>query len=71
MLYKNVIGKGYYAEIFYKMKNFVFFSLNNMKEYFLLITSIIYAIYVFYFDNGIKLNDGFTIKLDHLLQESI
>ena len=53
------------------MKNFVFFSLNNMKEYFLLITSIIYAIYVFYFDNGMKLNDGFTIKLDHLLQESI
>ena len=42
-----------------------------MKEDYLLITSIIYAIYAFYFDNGMKLNDGYTTKLDHLLQKSI
>ena len=42
-----------------------------MKEDYLLITSIIYAIYAFYFDNGMKLNDGYTRKLDHLLQKSI
>ena len=42
-----------------------------MKEDYLLIISIIYAIYAFYFDNGMKLNDGYTTKLDHLLQKSI
>ena len=31
-----------------------------MKEDCLLITSIICAIYAFYFDNGMKLNDGYT-----------
>ena len=42
-----------------------------MKEDYLLITSIIYAIYAFYVDNGIKLNNGYTTKLGHLLQKSI
>ena len=32
---------------------------------------IIYVIYAFYFDNGMKLNEGYTTKLDHLLQKSI
>ena len=40
-----------------------------MKEDYLLITSIIYAIYVFYVDNRMKLNDGYTTKLGHLLQK--
>ena len=42
-----------------------------MKEDYLLITSIIYAIYAFYVDNGMNLNDGYTTKLGHLLQKSI
>ena len=42
-----------------------------MKEDYLLITSIIYATYAFYFDNGMKLNDGYTTKLDHFLRKSI
>ena len=42
-----------------------------MKELYLLISSVIYAIYVFYFDKGMKLNDSYTTKLDHLLQKSI
>ena len=43
----------------------------DYKEDYLLITSIIYAIYAFYFDNRMKLNEGYTTKLDHLLQKSI
>ena len=42
-----------------------------MKEDYLLITSIIYAIYAFYVDNGMNLNDCYTTKLGHLLQKSI
>ena len=38
-----------------------------MKENYLFITSIIYAIYAFHFDDGMKLNEGYTTKLDHLL----
>ena len=76
-MYTNVVDKGY-TEIFYKMNNFVFFleefiyqNEKNMKEDYLLTTLIIYAIYAFYFDNGMKLSDSYTTKLDHVLQKSI
>ena len=42
-----------------------------MKEDYILITSFIYVIYAFYFDNGMKLNDDYTTKLYHLLQNII
>ena len=60
--------------MFYKMKSFVFFLdklEENLKEGHLLINLIIYTIYAFCFDNGMKLNNGYTTKLDHLLQKSI
>ena len=42
-----------------------------MKEDYILITSFMYAIYAFYFDNGMKVNGGYTTKLDHIFQKPI
>ena len=38
-----------------------------MKEDYLLIALIIYAIYAFYLDNGMKLNDGDITKFESFL----